>query len=96
MESLQELTSERPYSLKGSYEVSYKAWYEFIGYCPWKLMASYELYNYVWTQDNTLYLLFQSTTKTWDFRHFRISVHDDEDEAIRVWIREHVANIWLV
>lgn len=96
-DSIKTLTSKRPLDAKKkSYEFRYTNWKDFTTHSPWKCFHNMELCNYIWTDDNILYIFFESLVLADDKRYFNINVVDEDEPRVREWLKERISPIWLI
>jgi hypothetical protein len=95
--SIKALTSKRSLDdKKKSYEFQYVNWKDFTTHAPWNSFRNMELCNYIWTDDNILYIFFESLTPPEDKRYFKINVVDEDETYVREWLKERISAIWLI
>lgn len=95
--SIKDISSKRSLEAKkSSYEFAYETWKEFTIYSPWKHFHNMELAKYIWTNNNTLYIFFESLTDHTDKKHFKIQVVEEDETSVREWLKERISPLWLI
>jgi len=99
MTSLIEITAKQhdiAHKSYNSHEFGYSNWGEFTTYNPWKTWNNFDLFDYIWTDKNVLYLFFRSNKNYTEIRHCKMNVLSEDDNSIRTWIRERIPSIWKI
>ena len=79
-----------------SHEFGYSNWREFTTYSPWKVWYNFDLFDYIWTDKNVLYLFFRSNKNYKEIRHCKMNVLTEEETSVRAWIKDRTPSIWKI